>query len=632
MRLHLDFETFSAVDIGVGTFAYAAHPSTEALMLGYAADSNPVKVWDIACSPPMPSDLARQLEAAEEIWAYNAQFERIILLTQLGIDIPLEKWRCCQALAYSLGFAGRLDDVLMRFNLTDRKDPEGRRLIRKFSMLQPKNRVQRRIRPMEDIIDWGSFIEYCKQDVEVERTLWRKCIRAGARVDWSQYRLDQEINQRGLPIDRVLVHQVLGAIHVEQARLMREMVGITQLENPNSVQQLGQWLADRGSPTPDLKAATVTRMIEDEVDPMVVEVLQLRQQLSKSSNSKWQTLADSAVGGRLRGAFQFLGAGRTGRFAGRQFQPHNLPRPVVNGDQAADVLLGGGITMVDLIYDRPMDVYSSLLRSALTAPDGKLLVVSDLSSIESRLAGWVCRCKAINDIFAENRDVYKALAARLYEKDEADVTKEERFFAKPAALGAQYGLGWKGLRVYARDFGVDLDADTAQFQISMYRNIYPEVQSSWYQLGEAISEVLTDGGTAHACRCLWSRRGQFLVCQLPSGRGIHYYLPLLEDRYMGKNQRTQQWERIFTHGGKVLENIIQAVAFDVLIEWLTRLDRAGVELVGHVHDEVIALAPLFDADQTLETINEQVTVAPMPWGQDLLLGASGYVAKRYRKD
>ena len=269
MRLHLDFETFSEVDIGVGTHAYAAHPSTEALMLGWATDDDPVQVWDITMNPEMPPLLWAAIEGADEIWSYNAEFERLIMGVHLKLQPPLHKWRCCQVYAYSLGFAGRLNDVLKRFDIGDYKDAAGTRLIHRFS----KPVRGKRIYPLDDIVQWGAFIEYCKQDVEVERKLWRKCARSGVKPNWLDYQMDQVINMRGLPIDGELVTQVLRGLDFERKRLIREMKGLCGVDNPNSVTQLQEWLQHRGYPYDNLQARNVAKALHLDLLPEVIEVL-----------------------------------------------------------------------------------------------------------------------------------------------------------------------------------------------------------------------------------------------------------------------------------------------------------------------------------------------------------------------
>ena len=300
-----------------------------------------------------------------------------------------------------------------------------------------------------------------------------------------------------------------------------------------------------------------------------------------------------------------------------------------------------------------LDQISTTVRGAITAPPGEMLVVSDLSSIESRLAGWVTGCHAINDIFQTGKDVYKDLAARLYNIPYSEVTKEQRTFAKPAALGAQYMLGGKGLVAYASQYGVEMDLKEAQEQIKIYRAAYPEIPQCWYWLKDSIFDVLKGiKQKASHFGLVIAREKMFLTIQLPSGRKLYYHrpeiiwgeAPWLDENgetvqiekfaYMGKDAFTVQWKQITAHAGGVFENIIQAIARDVLAVWLLRADKEGINVVGHVHDEIIALHNQFEVEQALALLNYLIssTGLPIPWAPGLLLGAEGYIAKRYRKD
>ena len=650
MELSLDFETYSDVDLKVvGTHRYAEHPSTEALMLGWAIDDHPVSLFDIHAGQSIPQPLEAALLAPEvDIWAFNAPFERLILRHCLGINVDPARVHCTMALAYSLGFMGKLDQVLDQFNMGVAKDPRGGRLIHRFCKPQPRRNKVRRWTHENDPAGYYEFCVYCIQDVLVERALRRRCqLVHNNLIEWDHYTLDQQINDYGLPVDRELVNAALAMAAEERGQLLDQMKTITALDNPNSNPQLSGWLGQCGVTMPDMQATTVAKELEEH-DPGTVihRVLELKQDVSKTSVSKWKTLAVTTADDDpwIRGVFQFVGAGRTGRWAGRKFQPHNLPRPTITAPESAvAALLAGGLPLLSLLWDSPMAALSSSIRSAIKAPRGYFLVVADLSSIESRLAGWVCNCSGLNTIFAEGRDVYRDLAQDIFGVAYDQVTTEQRTLAKPAALGAQYMLGGKGLVNYAEDMGIELEETEAQMHIWTYRDKYPEVCEFWYALEAAYMRVIQTGQPECIPRLsIWvSRRDEFLEVRLPTGRSIYYYRPIIEPRrmpwgdmrdvitYMGKNQYTQQWERIHVHPGKLLENMIQAIARDVLMTGLLRCQARGLLIIGHVHDEILLLSP----DKTRATLGLLIDCMsdPMPWAPGLNLAATGYQAQRYRK-
>ena len=645
MRLHLDFETYSESNIKeVGTYRYCADPSTEALMLGWAIDDETPQVWDIAAGEDLPLRLAQALLHCD-VWAFNATFERL-MLGRIGVHLPVERFFCTMVLAYSLSFAGSLDQCLARFNIPHRKDQEGKRLIHRFSKPQPTRNKVRRWTAENSPEDWARFKYYCSMDVFVERALYHRCMLTGVKVHWAGYHLDQQINNRGVPVDMELVNRAIEACEIEKAHLSVQAREITGLDNPNSVAQLRPWVETHWKALPNMQKATIAEALnelgETERYVEVKQVLTLRQQMAKTSTSKWEALARSQCDGKVKGAFQFVGAGRTGRWAGRIAQLHNWPRPAIKTSMVAvEALLTGGHPLVAHLYERPMDVYSSLLRSAIVPVPSEKLVVADLSSIESRLAGWVTGCKPIMDVFAEGRDVYIALAAAGLGKPEDQVTKEERTFYKPAALGAQYYLSGRGLVAYAADMGVEIDPVAAKHQIDVYRDTYSEVVEFWHKMNQVYLDVCQTGRTQTAYRMEVSREDQFLTVTLPSRRKIWYYLPLAEMgktpwgepkmvfTYMGKHKITGQWVRLQSHGGLLLENIVQAIARDILLLGLMRAERIDLlTVLGHVHDEIIGMSPW--PEEALVLLNEALSTPPS-WAPDLLLGSAGYIAARYKK-
>ena len=655
MELSLDFETYSDIDLlAVGTYRYAADPSTEALLLGWAIDYQPVQLWNIHAGESIPQELEAALwDETVDIWAYNAPFERLILWHVVGYPLPRERFKCTMAYAYSLGFTGSLNQVLDQFNMGVSKDAKGSRLIHRFAKPQPTNRKTRRWTIDNDPSGFAEFGEYCKQDVAVERALRRRCRELGDTIVWPHYWLDQSINDRGMPVDRELVVAAMQMSGEERDRIIDAMRHLTFLHNPNSTAQLSEWFKTHDVIMPNMQAATIVAEIAwaedhpEEYSALLLDVLRLKQEVAKTSVSKWKVLdaMTTEEDPHIRGIYQFVGAGRTGRWAGRKFQPHNLPRPIISAPESAvDALLAGGLPLLSLLWEKPLDALSSALRASIKARPGTKLVVSDLSSIESRLAGYVCGCGAINAIFAKGLDVYTDLATDIFGVPYEDVTKHQRFLAKPAALGAQYMLGGKGLVAYAESFGVVLELDEAQRHIDTYRSKYEEVRTFWYSIEDAYKNVILHGHDFHLERIgvHVSRDDEFLKVRLPTARCLYYYRPTVEPRmmpwgeerdvitYMGRNQFTTQWDRINVHPGKLLENLIQAMARDVLMTGLLRCKRAGLDMIGHVHDEIILVARENEAEATLDTLNHCMA-DPLLWAPGLLLGAEGYIAERYRK-
>jgi DNA polymerase len=653
--LHLDFETYSGVDIKkCGAQFYARHPSTEALMLAWAVDDGPVSVWDITARE-MPPELETHLRVScvrptrpgygTEIHAFNAGFERLILEHCLGIIIPPERFRCTQVRAFGMAFTGGLDAIAAQFNLGVAKDPRGSALINRFSKPQPAKQKVRRWTRENDPEGWAEFMRYCAQDVEVERKLEKKLAPYHfPEIEWKRYALDQKINDRGVPVDRNLVDTAIEIAEIEKARLMGELRRLTGVANPNSGPQLLAWLQGRGVELPDMTKETVATALEGPLFSDVREVLELKQHLAKTSVTKWN--AFKRVLGpddRARGMFQFGGASRTLRAAGRIVQLQNLARggnTTKDPETAAEVMLAGGHLAARLLYGNAMGLLSDTTRAAIRAPEGRLLNVSDLSSIETRTAGWLMDCKAINQTFADGRCCYRELATRVFQVPYDQVTGKMRTYCKPPVLGGIYMLGGEGMQGYAAGMGIAMTKEESQNIVDILRDQWPELPEFWQWCKDAVFYTTRTGQPyegPHGLRTF--AHGEFLLIRLPSGRNLAYYQPKIEMRkapwgqwveaftYMGINRYNLKWERVSAHPGGITENINQATARDVLYEWIDRADAAGFDIVLHVHDEIGAVE---DRDR-LEELNELIR-KPISWAPGLNLDAAGYVAKRYKKD
>lgn len=695
--LSLDFETYCDLDLKkFGLDLYSIHPSCEVLMCAYRIDDGPIRHWD-ATNEPMPKLLRRALEDDDFlIWAFNAQFERVIMNRVLNIWPAIHRWRCTQALAYMHSFTGTLEMVGRQVGLEEDKQKmaTGKRLIsmfcspKKVSRNQPYRRFTAETHPVE----WRMFIEYNIRDVEAECEIKRKLDKPKYPIparEWQFYALDQIINDRGLPIDRLFVENALAMANRRKSELLDKMREKTGLSNPGSRDQLLPWLKKRGYPYNDLQKDSVKKVLvawnaiqkgeleykegelyPDELTKRAAAVLKLRQQQARTSTTKYQALL-TAMGedGRMRYVFQFCGASRTGRFAGRRFQPQNLTmmRDIESESilvQMTNVIRENDYEALQLYRKEPLDALAGLVRSAVRAPKGKKLVVCDLASIESVVIGWVAGCERLLNVFRDGKDAYKDFATELYNVLYEEVTKQMRKMAKPATLGAGYRLGGgeikdgkkTGLWGYAENMGVDMSRKEAHKNVATFRRVYAEIPECWYELERAIKHVMKRGGTRRVGPVKFYMAKPYLVCELPSKRCIFYKNPQIRKEkmiytnrktgerevvwkdsisYMGKQQNGSKWLRINSHGGKFIENVVQAIARDILREGLLALHRAGFWLIGHVHDEAISEERKGDEEHNHEQMRLCMIRKKkwMTYGEwEMPLNAAAMETVIYRKD
>lgn len=695
--LSIDFETYCDIDLRkFGLDLYSSHPSCEVLMCAWRLDDGPVRHWD-ATNEPMPKKLRQALDDDNTlIWAFNAQFERVIMNRVLNIHPRMERWRCTMVLAYMHSFTGDLGMIARQMGIEQDKIKldTGKRLMKLFSMPQrvTANQPHRRFTAETHPVEWRMFIEYNIRDVEAECEIKRLLDKPKYPIparEWEFYALDQIINDRGLPIDRIFAENALAMANLRKDELLERMRQKTGLANPGSPAQLLPWLQARGYPFNDLQKDSVKKVLtawkgiqtgelkkeKDELYPdtltkRAVAVLKLRQQQARTSTSKYQALL-TAMGtdGRMRYVFQFCGASRTGRFAGRRFQPQNLTmmRDIESEkilEQMTDVIRQNDYESLQIYRKEPLDALAGLVRSSVRAPKNKKLVVCDLSSIESVVIGWVARCERLLNVFREGKDAYKDFATELYKVLYEEVTKQMRKMAKPATLGAGYRLGGgdikdgkkTGLWGYAENMGVEMSRKEAHKNVATFRRVYKEIPQCWYDLEDAIKSVIKRGGTRRVGPVRFYMAKPYLVCELPSGRCIFYKNPRIRREkmegidketgeryvywkdsisYMGKQQNGSKWLRINSHGGKFIENIVQAIARDVLREGMLALHKAGFYLIGHVHDEAISEEAVNDNEHTHENMRVEM-IRKKKWmrkgGVDMPLNAAGMTTKIYRKD
>lgn len=687
-----------------GLDVYSSHPSTEVFMAAYRINKGPRKSLDFTAGDIVPAELREALlDPQVEKIAFNAQFERVITRRVLKIKTPIRGWRCAMALAYLHSFIGGLDEVSaqMKRPLELQKFKDGKRLINLFSKPQriTKNNPHEWRDRITDPDDWQLFREYNVQDIVAEEDIWDMLQRFYMPPDeWEFYEISERINDRGYPIDIPFVSRAIEMSDRRKAELFAEMQEITSLDNPNSRDQLLPWLSARGYPFDDLQKDTISKVLAEheegvhyfvygtELEPECEAVLRLRQNSARMSVTKYNALLNAIGPGNVfRFSYQFAGASRTARFAGRKFQQHNLVRtpkalsvpksavklgvpPDIILDGVTDAIREGDYERLQLYCGAPtgrarkdrealtdtMDMLAGCMRSSIRAEPGEKLVVADLKSIETRVIAWLARCQRLVQIFLDGKDPYIDFATSMFKVAYEEVTSAQRQIAKSPVLGCGYRLGGgelidgkrTGLWGYAEDNGVDMPKEVWHEAVGVYRRDFNEVVQCWYDLESASVRTTLTGETTTVGFLKFHKKRPFLLMELPSGRNIHYFAPRVhsEERqgkngpymknvfsYMGKEKDGHAWVRIHSHGGKLIENAVQATARDVLKVGMIRAHRAGFNLRLHVHDELGATHRDGDNEFTLERLCG-IMSEPIEWAPTLPLGADGYVKQYYRKD
>ncbi len=696
-EISLDFETKSRPDLKVyGLDVYSSHPECDVLMGAYSINRGRSLHFE---GNRLPGELREALlDPRVEKWAFNAGFERVITRRVLKIPTPYEGWRCTMALAYSMSFVGGLEQVGKAVGLPQDKQKlaTGSKLIKLFT--QPQKLTAKQPIEWRDKFtnpeEWDDFCDYNLQDDITENAIKSRLLRFPIPPEeWVLYELDQRINDRGLPIDMAFVNHAIQMVAMRKAELKVMAQDVTGLANPFSNPQLLPWLKDRGYPFNDLQKNTVKKVLtEHEEDPILdaeaVEALNLRKQAVRTSTAKYNSLAKAVgPGSRFRFGFQFKGASRTGRWAGRRFQPHNLVRtpgelepdeklfpdkPDTMLEEVTDAIRGDNYEHLSLLTEEPMNYLAGVGRSAIRAPEGYELRVCDLSAIETCVSAWLCGCERMLNVIRSGKDPYKDFGTELYEKPYDEITKKERTDAKPGVLGGVYRLGGgdlkdgkrTGLWGYAESMGINLARETSHRIVKVFREAYPEYPKLWYALEDAAKQAMKrpgakitpiirrEGEAPFRVPVVFEYMKPFLTIILPiknaSGvpRRLYYHLPRLQERtmtwadgststkigltYMGQPQGTKKWVRIDTHGGKLTENIVQALARDVLAVALRRAADFGFNLIGHVHDELIALQRIVDKVFTVNKLREFMIQAILGL-EGLPLGSSAEAVPFYRK-
>lgn len=646
--ISIDIETFSSVDLGKsGVYRYAEGEDFEVLLFGYSIDGGEVQVIDLACGDKIPPLIISALsDPTITKWAFNAQFERICLSRFLGFPTGTyfdpSGWHCTMVWSATLGLPLSLEGVGSVLGLEKQKLQEGKNLIKYFCVpcaATKANGGRRRNLPQHDTEKWELFKAYNKRDVETEIGIQEKLSKFPVSdTEWDNYRLDQIINDRGITLDMDFVKQAICCDEVTKTRLRGLMQNLTSIENPNSVQQMKEWLTDNGLETDTLDKAAVAELIKT-APPDLGEVLSLRQELAKSSVRKY-TAMENVVGsdGRARGLIQFYGANRTGRYAGRLIQVQNLPQNHLPDLEAARNLIKAGFfDAVDMLYDSTSSVLSELIRTAFVPRDGSRFIVADFSAIEARIIAWFAGEKWRMDVFENGGDIYCASASQMFHVpvEKNGINGHLRQKGKIAELALGYGGSTGALKAMgALQMGV-LE-DELQPLVTAWRQSNPHIVKLWWDVDKAAMKAVRQKTATETHGIRFTYQSGMLFITLPSGRNLVYVKPRIGVNQFGSDAityegvgGTKKWERIESYGPKFVENIVQATARDILTEAMLRLSASGFEIVMHVHDEAVLEVPL--GKSSVDEICQIMAVKPK-WANGLLLSADGYECEFYKKD
>lgn len=643
--LSIDLETYSDQPLAkTGVYRYVESPDFEILLFAYSVDGGPVQQIDLACGEKIPPAILAALEDDKVIkWAFNANFERICLSRFLGYPtgdyLKPDSWKCSMVWAAYMGLPLSLEGAGAVLGLEKQKLSEGKDLIKYFC--QPcaptKSNGQRtRNLPKHSPDKWLAFKRYNIRDVETEMSIQARLSKYPVPDSvWEEYHLDQEINDRGVGLDMELVRQAIQMDGRSRSELTQAMKELTSLDNPNSVQQMKQWLADNGVETDTLGKKAVAELLKT-APQQLQKVLTLRQQLAKSSVKKYQAMETAVCAdGRARGMFQFYGANRTGRWAGRIIQMQNLPQNHLDDlSEARGLVRAGGFDALEMLYEDVPDTLSQLIRTAFVPQEDRKFIVADFSAIEARVIAWLAGEKWRQDVFAQGKDIYCASASQMFgvPVEKHGVNGHLRQKGKIAELALGYGGSVGALKAMgALEMG--LQEDELPALVSAWRQANPKIVQFWWAVDHAVMDAVTRKTTTKTHGIIFSARNGMLFITLPSGRSLAYVKPKIGENRFGGDcityegvGGTKKWERIDSYGPKFVENIVQATSRDILCYAMQTLRCCSI--VMHIHDEVVIEA---DRRMSLQAVCDQMGRTP-PWAKGLQLRADGYETDFYKKD
>ncbi len=639
--ISIDIETFSDVDLSkCGVYKYASSPNFEILLFGYSVDGGDVQVVDLCQGEEIPADILAALsDESVTKWAFNAMFERVCLSNYLGEWLEPESWKCTMVWSATLGLPLSLENVGAVLGLEKQKLSEGKDLIRYFCVpCKPTKANSGRTRnlPEHDREKWGRFKAYNLRDVEAEMQIQQRLAKFPVPdFVWEEYWQDQEINDRGIGVDMEMVAKAIAMDGRSKSELSAAMQELTELENPNSVQQMKQWLSENGMETDSLDKKAVAELLKTAPEPLG-EALALRQQLAKSSVKKYQAMENAVCADRrAHGMFQFYGANRTGRFSGRIIQLQNLPQNhIPDLAQARELVKAGDFDALAMLYEDIPDTLSQLIRTAFVPQDGRKFIVADFSAIEARVIAWIAGEQWRLKVFEGGGDIYCASASQMFHVpvEKHGVNGHLRQKGKIAELALGYG-GAAGALVSMGALEMGLAEEELQPLVSAWRDSNPSITEFWWAVDHAVKECIKKRAPTETHGIRFSYESGMLFITLFSGRRLAYVKPRIgENRFGGESVTymgvggTKKWERLESYGPKFVENIVQAVSRDILCYAMRTLRTCSI--VAHVHDEIIIEA---DRRMSLPAVCEQMGRTP-PWAKGLLLRADGYECDFYQKD
>lgn len=646
--LSIDLETYSSVDITkCGAYKYVESEDFEILLFAFAYNDNEVTILDLAQGDVLPASVYTDILNNPNVIksAHNAAFERLCLSKYLGTHLPADQWHCTMVHATMLGLPASLDAVGKALGLSEDKQKltSGKALIRYFCKPCAETKAnsgRTRNYPHHDLAKWELFKAYCIQDVESERVIHKKLDAYPIQpLEHTLWCWDQRVNDLGIRVDRQLIDNILKYNALAEAETLLEAKRITGLDNPNSLMQLKGWLMQQGIVVTSLAKDIVLELMQSkDMSDKVKKVLQLRQDMSKTSIKKYEAMERSVCNdGCLHGVLQYYGANRTGRWAGRLVQVHNLPQNRYGDiELARDLVLTNDFETINLLYPSVTSVLSQLIRTAFIPREGMTFAIADYSAIEARVIAWLAGETWRQEVFETHGKIYEASASQMFSVPLEEVTKGSDYRKKgkvaELALGYQGGLG-----ALKKMGGADMGLSDKEMNeiVKKWRAASPHIVKYWYTVQGVVENVLftkTMKKLSHDM-CVFYDKGMLFI-QLPSGRRLAYVRPRIEAgsiTYEGMDQTTHKWGRQETYGGKLVENIVQAVARDCLAESMLRIDRAGYRIVMHVHDEVIVEVPTHSAKQDQESL-EDIMAQPIHWAPGLLLTADGFTSGFYKKD
>ena len=648
-RLHIDIETYSGESLAdCGVHRYAEHPDFQILLFAYAFDEAPVTVVDLAQGATLPAPVLRALTDPKVVKvAHNATFERTCIGRMLGKELDPLQWECTMAQCARCGLPLSLGEAAKALGLEVQKMTEGKKLIKQFCLPHEATLLggSERVLPTDDLKGWQTFKDYCRMDVEVERELDKALAWLEPTQDEKAlYALDQRINDRGVLVDMQLVDNAVRMDTIYKARLNVEAQQITGLSNPNSATQLREWLGERtGLQLDTLRKADLPDIKGSTEDEDVHRVLQIRAEMAKTSNKKYEAMQKTVCrDSRVRGLLQYHGT-RTGRWAGRLVQMQNLPQNHISDlGLARELLRDGDMDAMSLCYGNVPDTLSQLIRTAFVAPDGETFAVCDFSAIEARVLAWLAGEEWVLEVFRGHGKIYEATAAQMYgcSVEEISKTDPRRQKGKIAVLALGYQGGTGALAAMGGE-RMGLSAEDMAGIVRDWRKANPHIVKCWANIETAAQRCVTTGIDQKVYGLVFHRRQEdgTMTIQLPSGRLLCYRSMTTGTnrfgngslKYRGVNSTTNQWGWIETYGGKLTENIVQAIARDCLAHTLLALDRNGYPTVFHVHDEVVCEVPKQEGPEALKKIQKIFADVP-DWAEGLPLKGAGYVTDYYLKD